>query len=156
MFNLIRREPGPLLRPLTSPFFRDMEEVNDRLGQFFATRPYPPPMATAEWLPPIDIQETETEYLFKAELPEVRKEDVKVTLQDGTLAIQGERRQEKEEKGKKYLRVEREYGSFVRTFGMPPDADEKKITADFKDGLLKIRVPKSEKPPQKSIEVKFS
>lgn len=157
MFPLMRRETNlPLFRPLSKPLFREMEEINDRLGQFLSIRPYPPPMATAEWLPAIDIQETEKEYMFKAELPEVKKEDVKVTLQDGLLAIQGERLQEKEEKGKKFLRVEREYGSFLRTFAMPPDADEKKISADFKDGLLQVHVPKTEKPPQKSIEVKFS
>jgi HSP20 family protein len=104
----------------------------------------------------MDIQETDKEYVFKAELPEVKKEEVKVTVEEGVLTIRGERKQEKEEKGKKFLRLERSYGSFLRTFTLPPDGDETKVYADFKDGLLYVYVPKLEKPRQKAIEVKVS
>ncbi|TAJ35162.1 MAG: Hsp20/alpha crystallin family protein, partial [Nitrospirae bacterium] len=113
-------------------------------------------MTVAEWAPLVDIVEDEKEYLIKAELPEVKKEDVKVTVQDDVLTITGERKYEKEEKGKKYHRVERAYGSFERSFTLPEDADGAKVNAEFKDGILKVHVAKSEKAKPKSIEVKVS
>jgi HSP20 family protein len=153
MFDLVRRDRNPVVTP-GFPILRDLDDMGERIGQLLGPRVQS--MVTAEWLPPIDIQETEKAYVFKAELPEIRKEEVKVTLQDGVLTIQGERKQEKEEKGKKFLRLERSYGSFLRTFTMPADADATRVTAEFKDGVLHIQVPKSEKPPQKSIEIKFA
>ena len=104
----------------------------------------------------VDIQETEKEYLLKAELPEIAKEDVKVTIEEGVLTLQGERKQEKEEKGKKFHRTERSYGTFLRTFTVPEDADATKVAADFKDGMLRIHLPKTEKPRPKAIEVKVA
>jgi len=83
----------------------------------------------------------------------VKKEDVRVTLEDGVLTIQGERKQEKEEKGKKYHRIERSYGSFVRSFTLPDLIDEEKVKAEFKDGVLNLKLPKSEKAKPKAIEV---
>lgn len=113
-------------------------------------------MTVAEWSPLVDISEDENEYLIKAELPEIKKEDVKLTVQDEVLSISGERKYEKEEKGKKYHRVERAYGSFVRSFTLPEDADGTKVAAEFKDGVLKVHLPKSEKAKPKSIEVKVT
>ncbi|MBI5855077.1 MAG: Hsp20/alpha crystallin family protein [Nitrospirae bacterium] len=113
-------------------------------------------MTVAEWSPLVDITEDEKEYLIKAELPEVKKEDVKLTVQDEVLSISGERKYEKEEKGKKYHRVERAYGSFVRSFTLPEDADGTKVAAEYKDGVLKVHLPKSEKAKPKSIEVKVA
>jgi HSP20 family protein len=104
----------------------------------------------------VDIQETDAEYVVKAELPEVRKDDVKVTVENGVLTLRGERRQEKEEKGKRFHRIERAYGTFLRTFTIPIDADENKVAAEFKDGMLRVRLPKTEKPRPKAIEVKVS
>ncbi len=88
-------------------------------------------MTVADWAPTVDISETEAEYAIKAELPEVKKEDVKVTVEDGVLTLQGERKQEKEEKGKKYHRIERSYGRFVRSFTLPDSVDESKVKADI-------------------------
>ena len=113
-------------------------------------------MTVAEWSPLVDITEDEKEYLIKAELPEVKKEDVKITVQDEVLSISGERKYEKEEKGKKYHRVERAYGSFVRSFTLPEDADGTKVAAEYKDGVLKVHLPKSEKAKPKSVEIKVS
>jgi len=150
--NLIRYETPTL------PLFREMEEVADRLNRFFGARGRvngdKEPLIVTDWMPAVDIQETETEYLLKAELPEVRKEDVKVSVENGVLRVEGERKQETEEKGKKFHRVERSYGSFLRTFMVPPDAEESKVAADFKDGILKVHLPKTEKPRPKAIEVK--
>lgn len=112
-------------------------------------------MTVAEWAPLVDIVEDESEYLIKAELPEVSKENVKVTVQDDVLTITGERRHEKEEHGKRYHRVERAYGSFARSFALPEDADGDKVAAEFKDGVLKVHLPKSAKAKPKSIDVKI-
>ncbi|HMU56507.1 MAG TPA: Hsp20/alpha crystallin family protein, partial [Nitrospira sp.] len=85
-----------------------------------------------------------------------KKEDIKLNVHDDILTITGERKYEKEEKGKKYHRVERAYGSFMRSFTLPEDADGTKVTAEYKDGMLNVRLPKSEKAKPKTIEVKVS
>jgi HSP20 family protein len=113
-------------------------------------------MTTADWSPVVDIKETDKEYLIKAELPEVAKENVKVSLNEGVLVIQGERKMEKEEgeKGGKYHRVERAYGSFARSFSLPDDVQSAEIRAEHKEGMLYVHLPKQVAPPAKSIEVK--
>jgi HSP20 family protein len=109
-----------------------------------------------EWVPLVDIAEDDKEYLIKAELPEVQKDDVKVTVENGTLNISGERKAEKEEKGRKFHRVERYYGRFERSFSIPDDADGDSIKAEFKDGVLRVHLAKSEKARPKQVEVKVS
>jgi HSP20 family protein len=113
-------------------------------------------MAVAEWSPLVDISEDDKGYVVKAELPEMKKEEIKINVLDDVLSISGERKYEKEEKGKKYHRVERAYGSFMRSFTLPEDADGSKVSAEYKDGVLNVRLPKSEKARPKSIEVKVS
>jgi len=141
--------------------FRELEEMQNRLSTLVGRAPVrkngekKEAMTVAEWAPLVDITEDDKEYLIKAELPEVKKEDVKLTAHNDVLTITGERKYEKEEKGKKYHRVERAYGSFERSFTLPEDADEGKIAAEFKDGVLKVHLPKSEKAKPKSIEVKI-
>ena len=111
-------------------------------------------VATGDWAPRVDIAETDKAFVIKAEIPEVKKEDVQVTVDNGVLAIRGERKQEKEEKGKKFHRVERYYGSFTRSFTLPDNVDETKISASFKDGVLNLQIQKTEEVKPKSIEVK--
>ena len=106
-----------------------------------------------DWLPRVDISETEGEFVIKAEIPEVRRENVKVGVDNGILTIQGERRQETDEKKEKYHRIERSYGSFVRSFTLPDNVDETAIKAVFKDGMLNLSIPKSAAAKPKSIEV---
>ena len=137
---------------------KELEEMTERMNRLVA-RPAAgteEALVTAEWAPIVDIQETDKEYLVKAELPEVKKEDVKVTIKDGVLSLEGERHQEKEEKGKKFHRVERSYGKFVRCFTMPEDADEKNVQADFKEGVLNLHLPKSLNVKAKAIEIKVA
>ncbi len=110
---------------------------------------------TGDWSPSVDISETEEEFNIKAEIPEVNKEDVKINIEEGILTIQGVRNQEKEEKGKKFHRIERCYGTFVRRFSLPSNIDESKIKASFKDGMLTLQVPKIVEPKSKAIEVKI-
>ena len=150
------------------PFFRvqlnpwkELQEMEKRLSSLWG-RPAAKEeggkeaMTVAEWAPLVDISEDDKEYLIKAELPDVKKENVKISVQNDVVSISGERRYEKEEKGKKYHRVERSYGSFMRSFSLPEDADEAKVSAEYKDGVLHVHLPKSEKAKPKSIEVKVS
>ncbi|HEU4501928.1 MAG TPA: Hsp20/alpha crystallin family protein [Nitrospira sp.] len=140
--------------------FRELEDMSERLNRVFS-RPTlrntgKENLTVADWMPTVDISESESEYLIKAELPEVRKEDVKVTVENGVLTLQGERRQEKEEKGKRFHRVERSYGSFVRSFTLPESVDEGGVRAEYKDGVLALHLPKSEKVKPKAIDVKVA
>jgi HSP20 family protein len=138
---------------------RDLEEMQDRvlrslgLGMNRRIPEGQQSLTTAEWAPSVDISEDDQEYLIKAEVPEVNKEDVKVTVENGVLTIKGERKLETEEKNRKYHRIERSYGSFARSFSIPDDADPAKVTADFKDGLLQVRLAKNEDKKPKYIEV---
>lgn len=108
------------------------------------------------WLPPVNIAEDDKQYVITADLPEVNPKDVKVSLENGTLSITGERTWQKEDEGRKYHLLERSYGSFARSFALPADGDPKKVQANFKDGVLTVRVPKSDESRPKLIEVKTS
>lgn len=112
-------------------------------------------IATGDWAPRVDISETDSEFEIKAEIPDVNKEDVKVTVDNGVLTIKGEKKQEKEEEGKKFHRIERHYGCFVRSFTLPDNVDETKIKATFKDGMLNLQIQKSEKEQPKAVEIKI-
>lgn len=142
--------------------FKDLKEIEQHLSTYLSRATErsesgkEEAMTVAEWSPLVDITEDEKEYAIKAELPEVKKEDIKLTIQDNVMCISGERKSEKEEKGKKYHRIERSYGSFMRSFTLPEGADGSKVSADYKDGVLNVRLPKSEKAKEKSIEVKVS
>ena len=107
-----------------------------------------------DWTPVVDISEDDTEYLIQAELPEVPREQVNITVENGQLTFTGSRSFEEETKNRKYHRVERAYGSFTRTFALPDDADAERIHAEYKDGVLKIHMPKSEAARPRRIEVK--
>ena len=142
--------------------FKETDELQKRLSSIFGLAPMrlsngqQETMTVAQWSPVVDITEDEKEYLIKVELPEVRKEDVKLVVENGVLTLSGERKFEKEEKNRKYHRIERAYGSFTRCFSLPDDAEDGKATAEFKDGLLTVRLAKNEKARPKSIEVKVS
>lgn len=139
--------------------FRDMDDMFDR---FFAEsmRRWPRQggelQQAREWAPAADVSETEGEYLIKAELPEVRKEDVSITVQDGVLTLAGERRQEKRDESEKVHRIERFYGSFARRFALPENADEQQIRAESRDGVILIHIPKQQQvePQPRQIEIR--
>lgn len=135
--------------------FVELDEIQQRLNRIFADKTAKTPADSfADFMPPVDIQETDNEFIVKADLPDVKKDDVKVHLQDGVLAIEGERRQEKEEKGKRFHKIEREYGKFVRRFAMPTDIDPEKVRAEFKEGVLNVVLPKAPTAKPKMIDVK--
>lgn len=155
MNTLVRWDP---FRTQWNPS-KDRDELESRLATMLGARETTgnggkEALTVAQWSPLVDITENEKEYLIKAELPEMKKEDVRLTVENDVLAISGERKFEKEEKGNKYHRIERAYGSFVRSFSLPEDADGSKVSADYKDGLLQVHLPKSVKSKPKAIEIK--
>jgi HSP20 family protein len=138
--------------------FVELEDVSKHLNRIFGkfparTEPSRELLTTADWAPNVDITETDSAYLIKGEIPGVNKEDVKVNIEDGMLTMSGERKQEKEEKGKKFHRIERTYGSFMRSFRLPDNVDEAAVKAEFKDGMLNVTLPKSTQTKNKSISV---
>lgn len=144
--------------------FRELDEVQNRLSSFLGGFPefgrFPRRLfgngdsTLPNWSPLVDISEDEKEYLVKADLPEMKKEEVKVTVENGVLSISGERKSEKEEEKKKFHRIERSLGTFLRTFALPDDADSTKIAAEFKEGVLKVHLPKTPAVKPKQFEVK--
>jgi HSP20 family protein len=136
--------------------FREIENMVDRYTRTFGwpRQGSQEVMTVGDWSPRVDIAETEKEFTIKAEIPEVKKEDVKVTVDNGVLTIRGERKQEKEEKGKKFHKIERYFGSFSRSFTLPDNVDESKIDAVFKDGMLTLQIPKVKEAREKMVEVK--
>lgn len=138
-----------------------LREVEDVFERFSKTLAWPKKggeevMATNDWAPRADVMETEKDFVIKVEVPEVKKEDIKVLLENGVLSVKGERKMEKEEKEKKFHRVERYYGQFTRAFRMPDNVDEKNVSASFKDGILNISIQKKEKALPKGQEIKIS
>jgi len=141
--------------------FPEMQEMAERLDRYFGrpvlarrAEPGKESLTVPDWAPAVDVAETPQEYLLNVELPGVAKEDVKLFVEDGVLCIEGERRREKEENDKRYHRVERAYGCFLRSFALPDDVDEQKLQADFKEGVLSVHLPKSEKSKPRAIQVK--
>jgi len=110
--------------------------------------------ASIEWSPSVDISETESEYLLKAQLPAVKKEDVRITYDDGMLTISGERKQQKEQKGEKFHRIESFHGAFSRSFVLPDAIDEGAIRAEAADGVITVHVPKSKAATKQPTEIK--
>jgi len=157
MSGLTRWEPLARLNP-----WKELEDMEKHLSAIFRRTPAAAggekreAIAVAEWSPLVDITEDEKEYLVKAELPELKKEEIKINVHNDVLSISGDRKYEKEDKGKKYHRVERAYGSFMRSFTLPEDADGSQVKAEYKDGVLHIHLPKLEKAKPKAIEVKVS
>lgn len=141
--------------------FKDLENFEQRLASRFGRVLGKPngegteTIAAADWAPLVDVSEDDKEFLVKAELPGLKKEEVKVTVEDGVLTISGERKSEKEEKTKKYHRIERAYGKFERSFTLPDKADPSKVTADFKDGVLQVHLAKTDKTTSAAREVQI-
>lgn len=151
MNNLVRWNP-----------FREMEELLDRFSGSTGRRLSRQndggreTMILADWIPAVDIAENDEEYQIKMELPEVRRKDVKVSINQGVLLIQGERNSQREEKNRKFHRVERSYGTFARSFMLPDDVKEDGVRARFEDGMLYLSIEKSEQAEPKAIEVKIA
>jgi HSP20 family protein len=124
--------------------WRELDQMRQQMDKLFEGSA----LATTDWTPSVDTSETDAEYRIRAALPDVKKEDVKVSLENGVLSIRGERKSRKEEKNEKIHRVEIAEGSFFRSFTMPADADAEKIAAKYENGMLDLTIAKSaEKKP---------
>jgi len=130
--------------------------ANLRLFEDAFTRMLSEPQTNRPWAPAVDIYETENELVLKADLPDVDLKDIDVRVENQTLTISGERKFEKQDTTKGYHRIERNYGTFVRSFSLPNTFDTEHIGAEFKNGVLSVSLPKKEaaKPRQVKVEVK--
>lgn len=150
-------ETGGQARPLRTGL-TDLDQTFDTLmGRFFGNLParwqgFEPMAALA---PQMDIAETETGYTVTMELPGVEEKDINVAIEDGLLSVTGEKKSESESKGKTWHRVERRYGSFARSLRLPTDADEAKIEAKVKNGLLQLSIPRTAESRQKSRKIEI-
>ncbi len=141
--------------------FRDLLTTQDRFNRLF-NETFPSffgsdrPVATASWIPAVDVYETDQSVVLKAELPGVDPNDVEARVEDGTLYLKGERKFENEVKEENYQRVERAYGSFTRTFALPSSVDADKVAAEYKDGVLTLTLPKREEATPRTIKINVS
>ncbi len=147
MMNLVRWNP-----------WREMNTLQNRINHLFSDSFFQPghsddDMSLGTWHPVVDMYDEDDRIVIKAELPGMDKKDIAVDVKDRVLTISGERNYDNEVKEEKYYRRERAYGKFQRAFSLPADVDSDKIKADFKDGLLKVEVPKPEKQKPKEITV---
>jgi HSP20 family protein len=131
---------------------REFEDFFERFNWPLAKEMGLQEMTQADWMPMVDISESDKEYLIKVEVPEVKKEDIKIQMNNGMLSISGERREEKTDR--KNHRVERFYGTFSRSFSLPDDVTEKDIDAEQKDGMLYLHLKKTAKKQPKAVEIK--
>jgi HSP20 family protein len=150
MANLVRWDPFSEVDRIDRTFNRMMRKALSGRPRFALGS------EAFEWAPSADISETDKEYLIRAELPAVKKEDVKVTVEGGMITIEGERKQQKEEKSEKYHQVESFYGSFSRSFTLPENVNAEAIRCEDKDGVLTVHLPKTEthkaKPRQITVQ----
>ena len=126
---------------------------NLRLFEDAVTRMMSEPRTSRPWSPPVDIMESENELTVKADLPDVRLTDIDVRVENQTLSIKGERRFEENSTGKGYHRIERSYGRFMRSFAVPNSVDTEKVSADYKDGVLTVALPKKEAAKARQVKV---
>lgn len=138
--------------------YRELETMSNRLNRLLEGRSSPrrdrqESMAKADWVPAVDVMETESEFLLLAELPGVKKKDVKLWIEDGVLMVSGQRDQDRVDEETRFHRIERIYGRFARSFTLPDSVDEEKLKAEFENGVLAVHLPKTEKAKPRSIEV---
>ena len=138
--------------------FRDVFSIRTEMDRLFDTMlgRYPRERVEGLWAPLVDVEETNDNVIARIELPGMKKEDIKVTLINTRLTISGERKHETEEKDKTYYRIERAYGQFQRTIELPAEVLADKAKATYKDGILELVIPKSEKAKEKEIAIEVN
>ena len=135
--------------------FEKMRRETDRMwNSFFEGRPRLIVEEEGEWLPALDLTETGNEFVVKAEMPGLDPKDIDISLSDNMLTIKGEKKQEREEKEENYHLLERSYGAFTRLIHLPGEINQQKITTSYKNGVLKIHLPKSQKAKKKEVKIK--
>jgi len=137
---------------------RELATMQERMNRLFEDVMKPPyrsdeGFAAPAWAPAVDIYETDREVVLKAEIPEMREKDIEIKVEDNILTVSGERQMTNDVKEENYHRIERSYGSFRRSFTLPHTVDREKITAAYKDGVLKVLLPKKEEVKPKQIKI---
>jgi HSP20 family protein len=138
--------------------FRDIAILQDRMNRLFndsvsGRAREDDLMSRGTWMPAVDIYEDEGGLVLKAELPDIVREDIDVSVENNTLTIRGERKLANEIKQENFHRIERAYGKFVRQFSLPPTVDSTKIAADYKNGVLSVRLPMREEAKPRTVKV---
>ena len=136
--------------------FRELDDFFDRYAREVARWRSASDEGGMQWRPSADIVENDNEYVIKADLPEVKKDDIDVRVENGILTLSGERRVEKSTDNEREHRRETFYGKFARSFSLPDDVDADQISAESRDGVLKVRIPKTAAKKPKSVEVKVN
>lgn len=135
--------------------FRELARLEREMGEWFDRFPeWPWGERGRAWAPAIDMVDHKDEIVLRADLPGLEEKDIEVTVEDGTVTIRGERREEKEEKRTDYYYSERTYGVFARTVALPTTVDRERVKATFKKGVLEVHLPKAKEAVGKKIEVK--
>ena len=131
-------------------------QMDNIIGRLFRGVPFTRLMDAGDWMPVVDVSETEKEIIVQAEVPGMADKDIVILINGRVLTLKGEKKSEQKEEGKNFHRIERRYGSCSRTFNLPADVDDKKIQTNYKDGVLTINLPKSKEQSDPIIEVKAS
>jgi HSP20 family protein len=134
--------------------FERMRKEMDRFWDSFVPAALKRTVDSGEWFPSFDVSETKNEIVVKAEVPGMDPKDIDISLSNGALTIKGEKKQEREEKEEDYHLVERNYGSFIRSIMLPTEVKQDKINASYKNGVLKVVLPKSEGARKKEVKIK--
>ncbi len=133
---------------------QDLKREMDRIWQEFFGKTYvPEKWEGVEWAPAVDVSETDDAVIVKVDVPGVKPEDMEISLSDNVLVIKGEKKREEEEKKENFYRMERYYGSFMRAIQLPCEVQEDKVEARYKDGVLKIVLPKKPEEVKKVIKI---
>lgn len=152
MFGLTKYQPRRSWTPVSG--FRTMQEEMDRLFDNFFAPGLAATCAESAWCPSVDVFEDDDKFTLRAEVPGMSDKDIQISVQDNTISIRGEKKEEKEEKDIHYHKLERVYGNFCRSFQLPANVEEEKISAHYKDGILEVMLPKTAQTKAKSIEIK--
>ena len=152
---IVRFNPARDLLNVEREFNRMFKSIDDSFG-FLKKEDSDDEYENAVWMPLTDVYEDKDDYKITADLPGIKKEDVKISVSDGKLSISGERKQEEETKDAKYHRIERTFGKYYRSFTLPKEIKEDNIKADFKDGQITVTIPKAEEVKPKEIAIKVN
>lgn len=144
MTTLVRWEP-----------FRELAALQNEMGRFVNGLFDAPARAGQSWVPALDVWETEGELVYAFDLPGIAQDAISIEVQDGTLTVSAERARVAEQQDDRFHRFERRFGSFSRAVGLPQGADEAKVAASYRDGVLEVRVPKPEEPKPRRIQVRL-
>ncbi len=141
--------------------FRELTEMQDRMGrlmgEFYGRRGADDLMRRGAWVPPVDIYDSgDHELVIKAELPDMKREEIQLTVENNTLTISGEKKMDETVREEQCHRVERTYGQFTRSFSLPPTVDATRVTADYRSGVLTVRLPMREEAKPRQIQVKVN